>query len=154
MQKIIIDGYFFIKGDDCVFAKETFLGLMPGEKITKIGDGRHTGCYETLQFKTYITYMGSIAIDNTKITSEGKIVTFKEKKYAFLIPEKEVEGWHLFNPPKPLYLLFVDVGDDAGLESINNRLAVFKGTFERYEETISKKTKQFADDCSEDGQEE
>ena len=119
MKKMIISGQPCILGE-CCFIKEPFLNLLPGAKITKIGTGKHTGCYSTLRLKTYMTYVGSITIE-------------KEKRFAFEIRPEEIDGWDLFEPMQKVYALFVKVGTDVGKEDWdNNRLIVYKGVFKKY----------------------
>lgn len=118
MKKTLIDGQPCILGD-CNFIKESFLGLSPGEKVSQIGNGKNTGCYKTLRLKSYMTYTGSIVIDN-------------EKRFAFEIRPEEIEGWSLFNQPKKVYLLFIECAGDVGKENWKeNRVDVYKALFWR-----------------------
>lgn len=96
MEQVLIQGYPHLKGEGISFKDEPFYDLVIGDKITKIGDGRNNGTYRTLEVTPFMTYVGSIELEDG---------TVDPKYYAFLLPEQGVIG-----TKEPVYCLISDVG--------------------------------------------
>ena len=101
MNITLIDRCLALSGDDFTFNDEPFFGLMPGDKITQIGDGRENGCIRTDKFIKPVQYVGSIDVQFQEV----------ERMYAFEFFEKGTDG-------KPLYLIYGSTGAEIFTECL------------------------------------
>lgn len=81
----IIENRLAMSGRDVSFSGEPFFGLLPGEKVSQVGDGRENGTIRTDSFGSPLVYRGSIVCEFQK----------PEKMFAFELPRKE-DGSSLF----------------------------------------------------------
>jgi hypothetical protein len=98
-------------------------GLSPGDKVTRIGtpnkNGNETSNHRFDDFSQPLTYSGTIKL------ADGEYA-------AFLFPDEGVSGWDLFNPPQPVYLVYVVLWENEELirqlHRINN-IYIYKAKF-------------------------
>lgn len=121
-ETILIDGYPFLKGygqlnPTCLF------GLVPEDRLARIGRPIETSANRCDEVAPYVTYKGTIILDN-------------QLYLAFLIPAREIIGWDLFNPQKPIYKLYaVLAGEELLCSNFNDlTIRIYKPEFKFYHE--------------------
>lgn len=96
----IVDERLGLTGNDLVFEKESFFGLVPGEFIIQVGNGKENGCIRTDRFLYPVQYVGSIYCQFSE----------KEKMFAFMLPEKEGN--------ECVYLIYGSTGSEIFTEGV------------------------------------
>lgn len=94
MQRILIDGYEYIKGP-IAFEPRNVFDLKTGDRIKSIGVvGSKSSSSRCQLIEPYMTYMGVLTL------SEGA------ERLGFQLPTEGVTGWSLFNLPEPVFKLY------------------------------------------------